>query len=52
MQGFERTGDICAVSLKVPAPATTTHLDRSFATLNPFDIISAFILSAMSPLLP
>jgi hypothetical protein len=28
--------------------ATTPHLDGSFATANPFDIISAFISSTMS----
>jgi cold shock protein len=50
-QPNERTGEMSAVSLKALAPAVTTHLDRSFATTNPFDIISAFILSAMSPLM-
>jgi cold shock protein len=49
IQQNERTGDISAVSLKVLAPVTTAH--RSFVTANPFDIISAFILSAMSPIL-
>jgi cold shock protein len=47
----ERTGDISAGSLKVLAPATSAPFDRSSATANPVDIISAFILSAMSPIL-
>ena len=46
----ERTADLCAISLKVFAPETTVH--RSFVTPNTFDVISAFISSAMSPLLP
>jgi len=50
IQQNEHTGDISAASLKMLAPATSAPLDRSFAT-NPFDTISAFILSAMSPIL-
>lgn len=51
IQRNERTGDMSAVSLKVLAPATPAPFDRSLATANPFDIISAFILSAISPIL-
>ncbi len=51
IQRSERTGETCAVSLKALAPATTPYLDRRLATTNPFDTISAFILSAMSPIL-
>jgi hypothetical protein len=50
IQQNEHTGDISAASLKMLAPATSAPLDRSFAA-NPFDTISAFILSAMSPIL-
>jgi cold shock protein len=51
IQQSGRAGDMSAVSLKVLAPATSAPFDRSFATTNPFDIIYAFILSAMSPIL-
>ena len=51
IQQNERTGDMSAVSLKVLAPATPAQFDRSLITANPFDIISAFILSVMSPIL-
>jgi cold shock protein len=51
IQGDERTGKASAVSLKPLVFATTPHLNGSFATANPFDIISAFLSSAMSPLL-
>jgi CspA family cold shock protein len=51
IQRNDRTGDMSAVSLKALAPATPAPFDRSFATANPFDIISASILSAMSPIL-
>ena len=48
IQQDERTGNASAVSLKPFVFATTLHLDGSFATTNPFDIISAFISSTMS----
>ena len=51
IQRNDRTGDMSAVSLKTLAPATTAPFDRSFATANPFDIISDSILSAMLPIL-
>jgi cold shock protein len=50
IQRDERTGDTSAVSLKALVPATTPYLDRRLATTNRFDTISAFILSAMSPM--
>jgi CspA family cold shock protein len=48
IQRDERTGKASAVTLKPLVFATTPHLDGSFATANPFDIISAFISSTMS----
>jgi cold shock protein len=51
IQRDERTGNASAVSLKPLVLATTPRLDGRFATTNPFDIISAFISSTMSPLL-
>jgi cold shock protein len=51
IQRDERSGDTSAVSLKALVPATTPYLDRRLATKNPFDVISDFILSAMSPIL-
>jgi CspA family cold shock protein len=48
IQRDERTGSASAVSLKPLVFATTPHLEGSFATANPFDIISAFISSTMS----
>ena len=48
VQRDERTGNASAVSLKGVVFATTPHLDGSFATANPFDIISAFISPTMS----
>src|ERR1700678_1019775 len=48
IQRDERIGNASAVSLKPLVFATTPHLDGSFATANPFDIISAFISSTMS----
>jgi cold shock protein len=48
IQQDERTGDATAVSLKPLLFATTPHLDGRFVTANPFDIISAFISSALS----
>jgi CspA family cold shock protein len=45
----ERTGNASAASLKPFVFATTPHLDGRFATTNPFDIISAFISSTMTP---
>ena len=48
IQRDERTGNASAVSLKPLVFATTPHLEGSFATANPFDIISAFISSTMS----
>jgi CspA family cold shock protein len=50
IQRDERTGNTSAVSLKALVPATTPYLDRRLATTNRFDTISAFILSAMSPM--
>jgi cold shock protein len=47
----DRTGKASAQSLKALMSATTKHPDRRFVTTNPFDIISAFLSSAMSPLL-
>jgi cold shock CspA family protein len=47
-QRDERTGDATAVSLEPLLFATTPHLDGRFVTTNPFDIISAFISSAVS----
>jgi cold shock protein len=49
IQQDERTGNPSAVSLNPFVFATTPHLDGSFATTNPFDVISAFISSTMSP---
>jgi CspA family cold shock protein len=51
IQRNERTGNMSAVSLKAFEPATIAYRERDLALTNPFDIISAFILSAMSPLL-
>ena len=52
IQQNERTGDTSAMSLQVLAPATSTRFDHSLpAAANPFDIIWAFILSVMSPIL-
>jgi cold shock protein len=51
VQRDDRTGDPSAVSLKVFVPPTTLGFDRSAAAANPLRSISAFILSAMSPLL-
>jgi cold shock protein len=51
IQRNERTGDTSAVSVQELAPATSTRFDHSFAAANPFDMIWAFILSAMSPIL-
>src|SRR5271154_4729635 len=51
IQRNERTGDISAVSLKALVPATITYRERDLAPTNLFDIVYAFILSAMSPLL-
>ena len=48
IQRDERTGNASAVSLKAAVFATTPYLDGRFATTNPFDIISAFISSAVS----
>ena len=48
IQRDERTGKASAVSLKPLVFATTPHLNGSFTTANPFDIISAFISSTMS----
>jgi cold shock protein len=48
IQRDERTGNASAVSLKPLVFATTPPLVGSFATANPFDIISAFISSTMS----
>ena len=48
IQRDERTGIASAVTLKPLVFATTPHLDGSFATANPLDIISAFISSTMS----
>jgi cold shock protein len=51
IQRHERTADMCAVSLKALTPATIMFRERDLAPANPFDIISAFVLSAISPLL-
>jgi cold shock protein len=51
VQRNERTGKASAESLKALMSATTRDLDRRFVTTNPFDIISASLSSAMSPLL-
>jgi cold shock protein len=51
IQRNERTGEMSAVALKALMPATTMYRDRDLVATNPFDIISAFILSAASPLL-
>jgi cold shock protein len=51
IQRDERTGNASAESLKALMSATTRPPDRRFVTTNPFDIISAFLSSAMSPLL-
>jgi CspA family cold shock protein len=48
IQRDARTGNASAVSLKSLVFATAPRLDGSFATANPFDIISAFISSTMS----
>jgi cold shock protein len=48
IQRHERTGNESAASLKPLVYATTPHLDGSFATTNPFDVISAFISSTTS----
>jgi cold shock protein len=50
-QRNERAGDISAAWLRALVPATITHGGRDLAATNPFDIIFAFISSAMSPLL-
>ena len=49
IQQDERTGTASAVSLKPFVLASTPHLDDSFATTDPFDVISAFISSTMLP---
>jgi CspA family cold shock protein len=49
IQRNERTGDMSAVSLKELMPTTTRHRDLDLAATNPFDVISAFIVSAISP---
>jgi cold shock protein len=49
IQRDERTGNASAASLKPLELTTTSHLDGSFATANPFDIISAFLSSTISP---
>ena len=46
----ERKGDLSAISLKVFAPETVVR--RSFVGPNPFEVISSFISSARSLLLP
>ena len=64
IQRDERTGDTSAVSLgdmssaslkqpalATPLPATAPCANRRFVATNPLHAISAFILSAMSPLL-
>jgi CspA family cold shock protein len=50
IQQDERTGDASAVSLEPLVLATTPHLDGSFASTNPFDVISAFISSNVAAL--
>jgi CspA family cold shock protein len=51
IQRDERTGNASAGSLKALMSATTRHPHRRFVTTNLFGIISAFLSSAMSPLL-
>ena len=51
IQPSERTGDMTAVSLKTLTPVTSREVERAQSPTNPFDAISAFVFSAMSPLL-
>ena len=51
VQWDERTGNASAVSLESYVIVTSPHLDDR-ATMNPFDIISAFISSTMPRVWP